>query len=373
MGGLSLVMASALEVGGNSVAPGSRSVVRLPVTTRLDGSLLTIACHVVRGAAAGPTLAIVATLHGSQWSAIEAIRRVVVGLDPGTLRGTVLAIPVANPVAFEHLTRMTPDDSDLPDLNRVFPGGATWITEQMARVITAEVVERADALINYHTGPWGSCLATIDHLGGITKPALAESTARLAVAYGYPSIRALGSFASNTYPGPSAIGAWSATARGIPTIAPNVGGAGFAPSVEEGWHAANVRGLRNVIAHLGMTDGRVELPGRILSSRGRGHRVVPSGAGMLEPVAGPEHLLTAVRRGDELARIVNPHTFEITEELRAPSDGVLFGVARMHPVWPGAWAYFVADTTDPRTTWVDAADSVEATAERIIALDAGRA
>jgi predicted deacylase len=364
---------TARRVGGVEVVPGTHQVVRLPVTTRLDGSLLTIACHVVRGAADGPTLAIVGTLHGSQWSSIEAIRRVVLGLEPNKVKGTVLAVPVANPIAFERNSRMTPDDSDLPDLNRVFPGGTTWITEQMAAVITAEVLEGADALINYHTGVWGSCLATVDHLGGITEPSLAASTARLAVAYGYPSIRSLGSFASNTYPGPSAIGAWSATARGIPSIAPNVGGSGFAPEVEEDWNASNVRGLRNLMAHLGMTDGQVELPPRILSSRGRGHRIVPRGAGMLEPLVGVDRLLGPVRRDELLARIVNPHTFEVTEELRSPSEGFLFGVARWHPVWPGDWAYFVADSADPRTRWLESAGTVDATAERLLALDEGRA
>jgi hypothetical protein len=76
-----------------------------------------------------------------------------------------------------------------------------------------------------------------------------------------------------------------------------------------------------------------------------------------------------VRAGELLARIVSPHTFEVTEELRSPSDGLLFGVATLHPVWPGDWAYFVADTTDPRTQWIDAGRDVAGTAERLLALD----
>ncbi len=113
---------------------GTHNVVHLPVTTRLDGSELAITLHVLHGAESGPTLALVSTLHGNQWSAIEALRRVVVDLDPSKMRGTLLAVPVGNPLAFEQQTRMTPDESDLPDLNRVFPGGLdkTWIAEQIA-------------------------------------------------------------------------------------------------------------------------------------------------------------------------------------------------------------------------------------------------
>jgi predicted deacylase len=354
----------AFKVGAAEVRAGSHEIVKLPVTTRLDGSELAITLHVAHGAASGPTLALVSTLHGNQWSAIEALRRVIVELDPAQLHGTLLVVPVGNPLAFEQQTRMTPDESDLPDLNRVFPGGETWIAEQIAGVISRHVVERADALLNYHTSPWGSTIATVDYIYELSDPAAEQRTAELAVAYGYPCIRAFNVFGSSPGAGPRSIGAHAIT-LGIPNIAPNIGGAGFSAAIEEEWVQANVSGIRNVMIQLGMLAGSIVLPPRFFACRSRGYRVVPKHGGLLEPVLGPEALLTEVTAGDLLGRVVSPYTFETIEELRAPVDGVIFGVARSHPVWPGDWGYFVADGTLPGNRWVASAASVAATVERI--------
>jgi hypothetical protein len=59
-----------------------------------------------------------------------------------------------------------------------------------------------------------------------------------------------------------------------------------------------------------------------------------------------------------LGTVESPHTFERLEELTAPVDGVLFGVARDYMVRPGDWAYFVAESKRDDSLWIDRKGSV---------------
>ena len=104
----------------SEIQPGSKSVVRIPVTTLLNGTEMCIYLHVVRGVNAGPTLGLLSTTHGAEFISIEQIRAVISALDPERLTGTVLAIPVANPTALEAMRVTTPQDES--NMNRVFPG-----------------------------------------------------------------------------------------------------------------------------------------------------------------------------------------------------------------------------------------------------------
>ena len=344
-------------------SPVGHSFARIPVTTRLDGSDLAISVHVVRGKTDGPTLTLVSALHGSEWFSIEIIRRVVSGLDGNDLSGRLIAIPVANPMALEHFTRMTPDESDEPDLNRVWPGGRTWVTEQIAAAISREILAETDYLIDFHTGPWGASLAAIGYGQDLPDQTVSHRSLELAVAFGYPSIRALQIM--KVFPGPKSIGGYAGAALNIPNIGPNLGGAGFAPEVEEEWIDFNVRGVLNVLRHLDMLPESAELPARFFHFESRGHRIVPQHGGLLRTHRGPEALLSEVRRGDLLGEIVSPFTFEVLEQLVSPVDGLLFGVGRNYPTRPGDWAFFVADSSHPGSRWVAAENTVADTARSI--------
>ncbi len=68
---------------------------------------------------------------------------------------TVVAVPVANPVAFETGTRTTGQgwNTDMNNMNRVFLGAADgWVTQQLAAALSANVLGQLDALIDYHCG-----------------------------------------------------------------------------------------------------------------------------------------------------------------------------------------------------------------------------
>ena len=325
--------------------PG-RSVVQHPVTTDLHGGQLTLTVHSVTGTEPGPTVAVVATVHGNEWFYIEVVRRFVEGLTPETLRGTVLAVPVANPAAFGQLVRATPDASDTPDLNRSFPGRFTSITEQLAQALETHVLRSSDYLIQYDCGPWGWAIGDVMYGADYPDPAVSEKSRAMALAYGYPLVRPAALIAE--HPGPRSLLGYAGSRHNIPSILPEIGGSGFAPDVEATWIAANLAGTRGVLQHLGMLPGTPPRPPRtILCPRRR--RVNPSVAGMLEPVLTAGDLGREVAASELLAVVRDPYTFERLEELRAPTDGWLFYVARPQPVRPGDFSMGIVDRAGAET------------------------
>src|SRR5687767_1512978 len=345
-------------------AGSGRTRSMISVTTRLDGSELRIRVHIVKGERDGPTLTLVSTQHGAEWYSIEIVRRVISEIEASALRGRVIGVPVANPIALEHFTRMTPDESDEPDLNRVWPGGRTWVTEQIAAALDREVLASTDYLVDFHPGPWGAALATIGYGADLPDEKVRRESLEMAIAFGHPSVRALKMMGA--FPGPRSIAGYAGSVRKIPNIGPCLGGLGFGPQTEREWLDQQVRGVQNVLRHLGMLDGEpTGLPRRYFHFGSRGQRIVPSKGGYLRAGHGPGALMTEVPKGTVLGTVESPYTFERLEDLTAPEDGVLFGVARDYMVRPGDWAYFIAESKHPDSAWVDLAGSVKDTAASI--------
>src|SRR5574341_1926635 len=89
---------SPFEIAGGRVAAGSRGFVALPVARTLWGDLA-VPLHIVHGSAPGPTLTLLAAVHGDEIMPIHVLREFLRDLSPAALRGTVLTVPVANPLA----------------------------------------------------------------------------------------------------------------------------------------------------------------------------------------------------------------------------------------------------------------------------------
>src|SRR2546430_2603608 len=83
---------------------------QLSVTTLADGQPLVVPIHRLRGDADGPTLGLVALLHGDETLPNEIIRRVLKLVDPRMLRGQIIAAPASHGPALEALSRNSPLD-----------------------------------------------------------------------------------------------------------------------------------------------------------------------------------------------------------------------------------------------------------------------
>jgi predicted deacylase len=329
-------------------SPGSRRCVRLPITTSLGGAQVSLWVHVVRGARPGPTLALLSAQHGDEWFGTEFQRQLLDQLNPQTLRGTVLAVPVANPPALEIGKRTAPDESGGLDLNRSYPGRTTQVTDRLAAAITSEVLSQADALLDFHQGDWGITWSSVGYPVDLPDPAVVARSEAMAKAFGHACLHRT-ELMTGPKGGGSACG-YAGANFGVPSLAVSLGGTGFGAEVEAGWAADAVAGIRGVMSSLGMLAEAVPAaPRRLTFSRSWNLR--PRCGGLLIPVIGVNRLLTEVKAGELLGRVVSPYTFEVWEELVAPTDGLLICVARQYPVQPGSWSFSAADLTAPDSVW----------------------
>ena len=149
------------RINGELVPRGEHRVVRVPVLTDLDSCEIALHVHAVVGREPGPVLAMHTGLHGSEWQTSEITRRVIESLDPAEMRGTLLAVPVGNPIALSSRTRNLRDESDSPDLNRSFGGEQTWLADQLAAALVEHLISKADALVDFHCGLWGAAMGSV--------------------------------------------------------------------------------------------------------------------------------------------------------------------------------------------------------------------
>jgi uncharacterized protein len=125
--------------GVMNVPPGSDPGYDIPVV-------------VVHGAQPGPVLAIVSGAHGTEYASILAVEALIDAVDPAALSGTLILVPMVNVPSFEKLTpHVNPYDSK--SMNSRYPGDMSGTqTDRASSVITKQVVEQCDHLIDLHGG-----------------------------------------------------------------------------------------------------------------------------------------------------------------------------------------------------------------------------
>ena len=304
--------------------PSGKSLERIPVTRLANGHDLELIVHVIRGSKAGPKLAMFGGIHGDEPLGTEAVRRVLERIDPEQIAGTIVAVPVANPYAFEAGKRVTPADG--LNLNRIFPGdGEGSLTEQLAAALAGILDDGCTHFIDYHSG---GNLACVDY------SYMHEAGAEMSRAYGCQVL----------YDHESYVGSATdyALERGIRAMVSELGG---------GLHETEyfldkaVTGSFNVLRAIGMLEGEV--------SRPREDQVVvttltvvrPRVGGLLQAEVGADRLGNILPAGTVLGRIVDPYTFDELQVLRAPYDPTYLVLSRspVTPVSPGDYGFMVAD------------------------------
>ena len=138
-------------VGTASAALGQKSSGTLEVPAGVDAAL-SIPVVVVNGAKPGKTLALVSGAHGTEYVSIIAIEKLIGQLDPAQITGTVILVPLINIQSFEQkVPHFNPVDNK--SMNRFYPGKPDGTqTDRALYLITKEIVERCDYLIDYHGG-----------------------------------------------------------------------------------------------------------------------------------------------------------------------------------------------------------------------------
>lgn len=303
--------------------PNGHSISTLPVMNIANGHALELHVHELRGARPGPALGLVGGIHGDEPLGVETIREVLETVDPAELRGSLVALPVANPYALQTLTRNTP--LDMNNLNRVFPGDPDgMLTDQLAHAIVTRFLPRCEYLVDLHSG---GTLATVDYVY------IHDDDEALSRAFGVEVL----------YRGPSYPGSFANHAReqGIPSVVSELGG-GQQRSAH--FRAKGVRGIKNVMKQLDMLDGEPEVaPEQVVVSTLV--TVRPHHGGLLYPEVTLDQLTREVPGGTVLGRVVSPFTFETLETIKAPFERSILVLLREHvtKVEAGDYGFMVAD------------------------------
>jgi len=332
---------SAFEIAGTKVESGTRGFVWIPVTVTARGSELRLPLHIINGAEDGPTLGLCCALHGDAIYPIEIVRNVVGQLSPNQIRGRVLVMPVANPVAFESATRVTGVGlgTDKNNLNRVFPGSQKgWLTEQIAYSITNFFVAYLDYLIDFHCGG-------LDHAIDYTRIDMAptphgEKVFEISRRYGSEVLCVMEyDSAHREYPG-TIIGL--AEEKGIVAVLSEIGGNMMYDNPE--YLRKTTEGVFNVMKYIGMLDGEATLPKKQMVVRER-CLLRPRYGGLFYPKVGYEKLAKTVPKGTVLAEIISPYTFETLETMEAPYESTVLISMRgaFSRVNPGDYAYILGN------------------------------
>jgi predicted deacylase len=300
------------------IPPGTVERLSWSATELFAGVPIATPVLVVNGNLQGPTLCLTAAIHGDELNGIEIVRRVMHGLKPAELSGTVIGVPIVNLQGFRRGSRYLPDRRDL---NRYFPGNTKGsAASRIAYSFFNDVVSHCDALVDLHTGSFER--SNLPQLrADLRNPDVLALTAGFGSTVILHSTPAEGTLRH------------AASAAGIPTVTLEAGGP-TELEIQEVKHG--VKGVQTLLHTLGMVR-KVRLWGESEPVYYRSSWVRANRGGiLLADVA----LGSTVREGDLLGTITDPMSNSSTR-LFSPHSGRIIGMARNQVVMPGFAAFHI--------------------------------
>ena len=308
---------------GRKIAPGEAADLNLTVSKSYSGRSIRLPVHVWRGRDPGPSVFIAAAVHGDEINGTGTIRHLIQERPFELLAGSLVLVPVVNILAFEQLTRYSPDRRDL---NRAFPGSKSGsLTGRLASVIFSNIVARCDYGIDLHTAA-----VRRTNYPNIRADMEQEATARLATLFG-------GELVLNS-PGPEGSLRRAAVSAGCATL---ILEAGEVWKVEPAVVEYTLRGIKNVLVGLKMVEGEVIKPAfRVLAEQTKWLRADRGG-----------FLRFHVRPGDTVEKnqpIATNTSLSGQDQntIVAPRDGVVLGMTTLPAVSPGDPVAHLAYTSE---------------------------
>jgi len=237
--------------GNATAARGQKAYGTIEVPAGVDAAL-SIPVFVAHGARPGPVLALVSGAHGTEYSSIIALEKVIERIDPAALSGTVIVVPLVNINSFEKkVPHVNPIDNK--SMNRFYPGRMDGTqTERALFMMTREVVDRCNYLIDLHGGDLDESLRPYSYwpLSGNAEQdkisremVLAFGLDHIIISADRPKDPAASRYLDNT-----------ANTRGKPAIAVE---AGYAGTTETDDIEVLANGCFNVMRYLKMLPGTV--------------------------------------------------------------------------------------------------------------------
>jgi len=236
-------------VGTVKASRGQTATGTLDVPAGIDAALA-IPVAVAHGAKAGPVLALLAGAHGTEYASIIALEKLIGEIDAKELLGTVMILPLVNVPSFQKVVpHLNPTDGK--NMNRMYPGRMDGTqTDRASYLITTQVVEQADHVIDFHGGDIDESLRPYSYWNKTGRADQDAISRGMVLAFGLDHI--IISADRPKDPKDSRYFENTASTRGKPSITVEAGHAG---TVETDDVAVLVNGTMSVMRHLKMLPG----------------------------------------------------------------------------------------------------------------------
>jgi hypothetical protein len=323
----------AVNLFGRNIKHGEKVIFNREVAQFPDGSPISITVRAVSGVGEGPSISLLGAQHGDEYSGMEIVNRLFDGLDPDSLSGSVVGVPVSNPLAFNTAGRVTPPSVGYENLNmnRVWPGNPRGLLmERIAATLWEGFLKDSGYIIDLHEGG-RAFMARYIHARGTeeTDRIVGDQVRRLCCLFGQ-GIPVLGGVRTRG----SMVGSLSVQAglRGIPCIGPELGGGG---RIWEEFVEVGVQGVKNVMIGLGMLqDEPVGSGGEQLIAEESSWPKTEHGGVMYNTC----ELGALVEEGERLG-VLRDTAGRVLEEVHAPYRSVIFDTRYQPTVYPGDWTF----------------------------------
>jgi hypothetical protein len=303
---------SPFTVGTATAARGQKAFGAIQVPAGVDAAL-TIPVAVVHGGKPGPVLAIVSGAHGTEYASIIAVERLIQQIDASMVSGTVILVPLVNVPSFEQkVAHVNPVDGK--SMNRFYPGRMDGTqTERASFLMTKQVVEPADHLIDLHGGDLDESLRPYSYWTKTGNEKQDAMSREMLLAFGLDHI-----IVSADRPKDPAASRYlenTASTRGKPSLTAEAGHAGTTDPEDV---AALTNGCLSVMRYLKMLPGApsiVESPVWIERVAG----ITSEATGIFTPLAVRG---AYVQKGMKVGTVTD-YLGRVLMEPRAPESGVV--------------------------------------------------
>ncbi|MDA4114018.1 MAG: succinylglutamate desuccinylase/aspartoacylase family protein [Thaumarchaeota archaeon] len=339
-------MVTSIKIGEVRSIPG-KSVHGTYKVAERAASTIDLPISIIQGRKPGPTLVIIAGEHGCEYSGIVAAVKLARDLRASELSGTVIIVPLANPVAFDaRYLFVNPIDQVNP--YGAYPGepGAT-VTFQIAHKILNDIALKGDAVVHLHGADYNEALVPFNYVPMTGRKEVDEESSRLASCF--PVLYHLDALPASKSTSVPPVGTtyavtadgtlyWEVASRGIPATMVESGKEG---KLEEETIMIHYDGLINVMKHMGILAGKAEYQ--------RGVRILKNpvlvanrSAGLFIPKVGYGE---SVNKGQLLGEIWN-FKGKVLERILSPIDGMVvcrinFVAADSYPTQTQPYLFYI--------------------------------
>jgi predicted deacylase len=267
----------------------------------------------------GPVLLVTGATHGTEITGTRALLRLIPTLDPTKMKGTLIAVPVTNPLAFDRSSYGSPEDGVHMGQPCYWPAQPDGTATQRIGAAIRPLLDVATHYIDLHNNREPALPMSMEFFETCSNAQVRIVQREMAAAFGLTSVRMAEPDDDTARRVGSMDGqpAAASSAQGVPGLMVEL-------LDQEGYRGEDVGivGVRNVMSYLGMLADPIQDQDTPVLEGAYTFRGIlrAQKAGVLFPLSPPGTLLNA---GDAVAEVVDM-TGRVIEVVRMPVDGFVW-------------------------------------------------